>query len=191
MAKKTTLSNTEMAVMNLEVDIAQRKFSFFDQGFVEGEGIWYSCLRDEQKVSPKLAARAITALLKLGYFVRELKDEDGEQWMGLTEEGVAHYTKLAEVFAGETHRFEIVEEEADTKAPKAPRKPVDSSANKGQGCKCGCGQATSGKGQYLPGHDAKHVSRLARTAQDAQWNAEVATLSTALRAKLQRSLASK
>lgn len=190
MAKTQTLSNTEMAVMNLEVDIAQRKFSFFDQGFEEGEGIWYSCLRDEQNVSPKLAARAISALLKLGYFVKELKDEDGEQWLGLTEEGVAHYTKLAEVFKGESHRFDIVEEEAAPKAPKA-RKATDPSTNSGQGCKCQCGQATSGKGQYLPGHDAKHVSRLARTTQDAQWNAEVATLSTALRAKLQRSLSSK
>ena len=29
-------------------------------------------------------------------------------------------------------------------------------------CRCNCRAELTGKGQYLPGHDAKHVSNLAR-----------------------------
>ena len=39
-------------------------------------------------------------------------------------------------------------------------------------CSCGCRATLTGKGRYLPGHDAKHVSNLARAYRECAGNAD-------------------
>lgn len=39
-------------------------------------------------------------------------------------------------------------------------------------CNCGCRAQLTGKGNYKPGHDAKHVSNLARAYRECAGNAE-------------------
>lgn len=158
------LSNTKRAAINLMIQVGNREFSFFDQGLVEGEGMWYSDMKAEMPVSEALAARAIASVIKDGFFVKSQPDEDGERWMGLTETGI----KAALALKGETP-LAIVEEEAAAK-PRKASEPTDYEAYSGKGCHCNCGLPTSGKSLYRPGHDAKLVSNLVRAAKGA--NAE-------------------
>ncbi|ALY09460.1 hypothetical protein FDH59_gp57 [Arthrobacter phage Joann] len=174
MAKTQTLSNTAKAANNILVGIGAGSYSFFDEGIVEGAGIWYDALRDETPVSANLAARAITKLVQTGHFTKTRDDED--YWVALTAKGAT--AALALQFAD---KMEIVEEAKPATERKAPTAQVAA----GNDCKCGCGTQVQGKkATYRPGHDAKHVSRLvAETKATGKQPAEVAQLSTRLFAK--------
>jgi hypothetical protein len=50
---------------------------------------------------------------------------------------------------------------ADEKKEKSPRKPREPKPPKD--CACGCGAQTKG-GNYLPGHDSRHVSQVSAEA---------------------------
>lgn len=159
MAKNQPLSNTAKAALNMIIAIGQQKYSYFDEGVANGSGIWYSALVDETPVSPALAARAVNALVKAGRLIKGDKDEDGEQWVELTELGA----KIAQGLANE-EPLVIVEEAAAPKERKAPTAQVAA----GTGCKCGCGVQVQGKkATYRPGHDARHVSNLVRATKGA------------------------
>lgn len=87
-------------------------------------------------------------------------------------------------------------------SPEVPRRPVKAARQRPvslpggkqlRECGCGCGQRTSG-GTYLPGHDAKHVSKTVAAMVDATnpkvREGLVAALPTeALRAKARASFA--
>ncbi|ALY10781.1 hypothetical protein FDH63_gp56 [Arthrobacter phage Wayne] len=178
---KGQLSNTEKAALNMIIAIGAQKYSFFDEGITEGSGIWYSALVEETPLSPRLAARAVTKLVKEGRLIKSDKDEDGEQWVELT----AHGAKIAQGLATETPLV-IVEDEAAPTTRKAPTAQVA----EGTGCKCGCGTQVQGKkALYRPGHDAKHVSRLvAETRTTGKQPAEASQLSTRLFAKFVKAL---
>ncbi|AZS07037.1 hypothetical protein SEA_CHEWCHEW_54 [Arthrobacter phage ChewChew] len=181
MAKTQTLSNTAKAAINLLIDLGNSKFSYFDEGIVEDSGIWYSALRDEMPNSSTLNARAITKLVKDGMFIKNDRDEDGEEWLSLTAKGAAS----ALAFKDDT-KLEITEE---AQAPKERKAPTAQAAE-GNGCKCGCGVQVQGKkALYRPGHDAKHVSRLvAETRASGKQPAEASLLSTRLFAKFVKAL---
>lgn len=169
------LSNTKKAEINILVGIGNNKYSFFDEGIVEGSGIWYEALRDETPgMSANLAARGITQLVKDGFAIKSRDDED--YWVELTELGA----KAALAMKGDD-RLSITEEEAAPATRKAPTAQVAA----GAGCKCGCGTQVQGKNAtYRPGHDAKHVSRLVQeTKATGKQPKETSQLSTRLFAK--------
>ncbi|WAB09103.1 hypothetical protein SEA_CHRIDISON_50 [Arthrobacter phage Chridison] len=170
------LSNTEKAALNMIIAIGAQKYSFFDEGIVEGGGIWYSALVEETPLSPRLAARAVSKLVKDGRLIKSEKDEDGEQWVELTKLGA----EVAKGLATE-EPLPIVEDEPTKTTRKAPTAQVAA----GTGCKCGCGTQVQGKNAtYRPGHDAKHVSRLvAETKTTGKQPKETSQLSTRLFAK--------
>ncbi|AZS08036.1 hypothetical protein SEA_GREENHEARTS_57 [Arthrobacter phage GreenHearts] len=177
MAKTQTLSNTAKAANNILAGIGAGSYSFFDEGIVEGAGIWYDALRDETPVSANLAARAITKLVQTGHLTKTRDDED--YWVALTAKGAT--AALALQFAD---KMEIVEEAAAPTTRK-PAAITEARIPEGGLCKCGCGTNVNGrKATYRPGHDAKHVSRLvAETKANGKQPAEVAQLSTRLFAK--------
>src|SRR4029453_7177577 len=114
MAKTQTLSNTFKAAVNMLIDLGNQHYSYIDEGIVGGGGIWFDALRDETPVSPALAARAITKLVKDGVFIKS-EDEDNTYWISLTDAGA----KKALAFKDDT-KFEIVEEAAAPVERKAP-----------------------------------------------------------------------
>ncbi|AXH43980.1 hypothetical protein SEA_KINGBOB_53 [Arthrobacter phage KingBob] len=169
------LSNTKKAEINILVGIGNGHYSFFDEGIVEGSGIWYDALRDETTgISSNLAARAITLMVKDGYVTKERDDE--EYWVALTELGAK-----AALAMKDEGVLAITEEAVEPKERKAPTAQV---AQGGQ-CKCGCGTQVNGKkATYRPGHDAKHVSRLVmETKTTGKQPKETSQLSTRLFAK--------
>ncbi|AZS08713.1 hypothetical protein SEA_LENNOX_54 [Arthrobacter phage Lennox] len=151
------LSNTEITKINILVGIGNDRYSFFDGGIKDGEGIWYEALRDETKAERTIASRAIAKLVKDGYVTKDRQDGEDDYWVALTAKGAT----AALALKGEDYLS--TELEAPAKAPKA-------TIENGSGnCKCGCGDivASMGKSQYRPGHDAKHVSNLSRAFKGA------------------------
>ena len=76
--------------------VAERFFSFFDEGLTEGSGIWVNTATEEiagneryqVSTSARGAATVINSLSRKGFFTQSTDAEDGA-WIGLTNEGVA------------------------------------------------------------------------------------------------------
>lgn len=87
------LTAKETALMSA---VAERFFSFFDEGLTEGSGIWVNTATEEiagnqtYPVSPSArgVASVINSVSRKGYFTQSTDPEDGA-WIALTEQGVA------------------------------------------------------------------------------------------------------
>lgn len=158
----TKLSNTKKAELNIYVQIAREEFSFFDQGIVEGEGMWYSDMKAElTNASEALAARAVTAAERSGNITKSLDEDD--TWIGLTEQGV-RLIKSMQTKPELLEYIEITEEVAETKERAAATNHAELTSRE---CLCGCKAKLTAKSNYRPGHDARHVSNLVRATKES------------------------
>jgi hypothetical protein len=105
----------------LMLRIGQGRFSFFDDGVVEGSGIWGDNLGGEFGETKNVGG-VIGRLVKAGLLLSQPTDEPGGSWVTLTALGAAVATQLA----GDEAPAEVkpAKAPAKAKAPKADKAPA-------------------------------------------------------------------
>lgn len=137
--------------------IGNREFDFFDDGVVEGSGIWFDHMASQLPgYSRGTGKRELRKLEKAGLVgIGDVDTDASDRWLYLTAKGAAAAAQLE----GRKIAFP---ELGEPKARKSSTPRVRKTDEPSKPCTCECGENAKAGRLYLPGHDARHAGQIAR-----------------------------